>query len=1544
MMDVSILSAADKRALLASLLEKKATYFPLSFAQQRLWFLDRLHPDSSSYNLAFGVRLSGVLDITALEKTLNEIVRRHETLRTSFTVVEDRSLQVIAPALTLDLPVVNLQGISEVDRENEISRLAEEETRKPFNLSQAPLLRATLLRSSQTEYVLLLTMHHIISDAWSIAILIQEVATLYAAFSSGKLSPLPELTIQYADFAVWQRQQLQNQEWEAQLAYWQQQLENCPPVLQLPTDRPRPAVQTFRGATQSFSLSSELSQAIASLSRQAEVTLFMTLLAAFKTLLYRYTSQEDILVGSPIANRHRAETNDLIGFFVNTLVLRTDLSGNPSFWELLKRVKECTLSAYAHQDLPFEYLVEKLQPDRDLSHNPLFQVSFGLQNVPTDKLELPGLAIDYLKLESQTANFDLSLDIYETESGIAGVIEYSTDLFDAATISRMVGHFINLLSAITANPQQPISQLPLLSPSERDWLLGEGREGERERGKEGENYFCIHQLFEKQVERTPNAIAVVFGEQHLTYQELDRQANHLAHHLQQLGVEPEVLAGICVDRSLEMVIGILGILKAGGAYVPLDPAYPSERLAFMLADSQVPVLLTQSHLVATLPKHNAQVVCLDSKWEILTPNSEFRIPNSQTLAYIIYTSGSTGKPKGVEVTHANVVRLLEATQSWFDFNSEDAWTLFHSYAFDFSVWEIWGALLYGGRLVIVPYWVSRSPATFYDLLCQQQVTVLNQTPSAFRQLIQLEASGTRSPNLNLRLVIFGGEALEIQSLKPWFESHGDEFPQLVNMYGITETTVHVTYRPLTMADLNQTGSLIGCPIPDLQVYVLDRYLQPVPIGVPGEMYVGGAGLARGYLNRPDLDAEKFISSPFRSERLYKTGDLARYLPNGDLEYLGRIDSQVKIRGFRIELGEIEAALSQHPQVQQAVVIVKEDRPGEKYLAAYVVPNSTPTADSTNRLREYLKARLPEYTIPAAFVFLEAFPLTPSGKIDRRALPAPQNTRSSSSALVLPRTPTEEVIAGIWTQVLGLQQVSVEDNFFDLGGHSLLATQLISRLRTAFDVDLPLPDLFEFPTIATLAPRVETACRQRLGLEIPPLLPVGRNRDLPLSFAQQRLWFLDRLEPGNPAYNIASAVRLTGKLNVKALTDSFNAVIDRHEVLRTSFVVVEGEPRQAIADRLTFTIPIIDVRDEAEVNRLALEEAQQPFDLTRPPLIRVTLLQLGAEERVLLLTLHHIIADGWSMEVLVREVATLYAAFVEGKPSPLPALPIQYADFAVWQRQLNKGWQTQLDYWQQQLATPCPRLVFPGTGDSISESASHSFVLLPDLTAQINLMSRQAGVTLFMTLLAAFQTSLFCLTGTEDIRIGSPFANRGRVELEGLIGFLINTLVLRIDLSGNPSFAELMVRSRQVTLAAYAHQDLPFEKLVEALQPDRNLSSHPLYQAWFVLDRAPMLPVELPELTLTPLEVDGGMARHDLLLAMWESAEELEGRFEYKTNVLDRAAIVRLSRYLEMLLSRVVEKPEIRLKELAEVLTEVEVKELHMSAVERLRTSRRKAID
>ena len=910
----------------------------LSFSQKRLWFLDQLGT-GTAYNMPWAFRLEGPLDREALAGSIRETVRRHEVLRTRFPASDGKPVQEILPTLNLPLPLIDLSKDPEEERESRLARMYEVEALDPFDLGRGPLIRPTLIRLSATEHVMFLSLHHIIFDGWSIGLLNRELQAHYRRLTTGEVAALPELTVQYADFARWQRDRLQGEFLERHLEYWRAKLAGVS-VLELPTDRPRPAVQTYDGASTRLSISPELTRALKTLSLRHGATLAMTLMAAYKCLLHRYCGQDDIAVGAPIANRNHSETEGLLGFFVNSIVLRTDLSGNPSFVELLGRVQQTALEAYEHQDLPFEQLVDELQHERDQSRNPVFQVVFAMQNTPHAELQLPGLEVTPYGGEARTTRFDIELHLRETADGVVGGYCYNRDLFEPKTIERLAERFVTLLSGIVERPEARLSELPILPDWERRTLLEQWNDTSATYAVDG----CLHELFERQVAQRPDAVALTFEDRRLTYRELNERANRLAHLLRSRGIGPDVLVGLCFERSVEMVVGILGILKAGGAYLPLDLTNPKERIAFILEDTRVSVLVTESAQLEKLPGHRAQVICLDDDRELIEGQSAENLQGLATthnLAYVIYTSGSTGKPKGVLIEHGSVARLFTATDAWYGFDSEDVWTLFHSCAFDFSVWELWGALLYGGRLVVVPYWVSRSPEEFYGLLAREHVTVLNQTPSAFRQLMAADALLHERHELALRLVIFGGEALDLRSLKPWFRRHGDEHPQLVNMYGITETTVHVTYRPLRAADADgATGSLIGRPIPDLQVYVLDREMQLVPIGVPGEMYVGGAGVARGYLDRPELTAARFVPDPFHPDpdsRLYRTGDVGRYLPGRDIEYLGRNDEQVKVRAYRIELGEIEAALNADPWVRESVVTLHEQN-GDRRLVGYVVPH------------------------------------------------------------------------------------------------------------------------------------------------------------------------------------------------------------------------------------------------------------------------------------------------------------------------------------------------------------------------------------------------------------------------------------------------------------------------------------------------------------------------------------------------------------------------------------------------------------------------------
>ncbi len=1336
----------------------------------------------------------------------------------------------------------------------------------------------------------------------------------------------------------------------AQEAYWKKQLGGELPVVELPLDYSRPPVQSFIRSSEVVELDSELCSELKKFCTRENATLFITLLAALKILLLRSTGREDVIVGSISFDSLRDIDSAGQEFFANPVALRTDLAGDPDVRELFARVAMTVKHAAENRDYAFEKLVESVAGEEELNRAPIFQLMLILCDVPFCISEAPISETGLAEIGEYTSRCDLVVIASEKEDGLRIACEYDAELFEPTSIRRMLGHFQTLLEGIVVNPDQHLSTLPLLTEAERDQQLLNLQDVQK--GYPPDAF--IHKRFEAQVERTPNAVAMVFENERLTYQELNCRANQLAHHLQALGVGPEVLVGICMERSLEMVVGILGILKAGGAYVPLDLTYPKERLAYILEDAGAPVLLTQQRLAEGLGiadcglriadceipteirnRHaelaairNPVVICLDRDWNNIVRESGENPVNDLTpdnIAYVIYTSGSTGLPKGVLVTHSNVIRLFTMTQPWYQFDEKDVWTLFHSYAFDFSVWELWGALLYGGRLVVVPYWISRSPDAFYDLLSTEKVTVLNQTPSAFRHLIQAEERKPAAQDLALRLIIFGGEALELPSLRPWFERHGDRSPQLVNMYGITETTVHVTYRPITMEDLNtSSGSVIGGPIPDLRVFVLGQNSQLVPFRVPGELHISGAGLARGYLNQPELTALKFVPDPFSNEpgaRLYRSGDTARLLPDGDIEYVGRLDHQVKIRGFRIELGEIEAVLGGHPAIRESVVLAQEERPGEKRLVAYLVADRS-TELSISELRDFVGEKLPEYMVPSAFMTLDTLPLTPNGKVDRKALPQPEWTRPElESAFEAPRTTAEEMLAGIWTDVLGLDRVGVHDNFFELGGHSLLAIQVVSRVREAFQVEPALRDLFETPTIAGLAERIETVIRANQGLQAPPIERVTREGNLPLSFGQQRLWFLDKLAQGSSFYNISFAIRVGGNLDVAALEWSLKEIARRHEGLRTTFSSVDGQPVQIISDTISLTVPLIDLTELAEgqrdaaARRLAAEKSQSPFDLSHGPLYRATLLRFGAEEHVFLFTMHHIISDGWSIGVLIREFVTLYRAYIEGRPSPLSDLPFQYVDFASWQREWFQGevLEKQLSYWKKQLEGCPPVLELPSDRPRPAvqtfRGADISMPMPKDLHKAVQNLSRQEGVTLYMTLLAAFQTLLHRYTGQNDICVGSAMAGRTHTETEGMIGFFVNTLVFRTDLGGDPSFRELLRRVRDVMLGAYTHKDLPFERLVEALQPARSTSHSPIFQVAFDLPNIPTQALQLPGLVIQPFKGESSTSKYDMHLFVIEGEDGLTAKVEYSTDLFDASTIRRMLQHFITLLESIVATPE-----------------------------------
>lgn len=1539
--NASALRSSSRLGVIAPISRAENNTFFLSFAQQRLWFINQLQPNSASYNIPLNLHFSGQLNIAALESSLQLLINRHEILRTNFIAVDGEPVQAIAATRDFTLPVVDFRPLLASERELEYDKLASQSVMYVFNLAQEPLLRAQLVQLTPTENVLLLTVHHIIFDGWSVNIFVQELTTIYSALVEHHAPTLPEIYLQYVDFAVWQKQWLQGEVLESQLAYWQQKLAGMPALLELPTDRPRPAVQSFRGETQVFTLEQDISEALVSLSQQQGVTLFMLLLTAFKVLLYRYTNQSDIVVGTPVANRQHSQIQGMIGFFVNNLVLRTDLSDNPTFLQLLKQVRGVVLEAYDNQNVPFEKLVEILQPERHLSYTPLFQVALALEHEQTSAVILKDLTINLSEpVENHTAKLDLNLSLHKTEQGLTGAFEYSTDIFDATTIARMIEHWQTLLAGIVANSEQRLSDLPLLTAMEQHKLLVEWNQTEQDYSQN----LCIHLVFEEQVEQTPNAVAVIFKEEQLTYRELNARANRLARHLQTLGVGPEVLVGICMERSLEMIVGLLGILKAGGAYVPIDPAYPSERIAYMLDDSQLPVLLTQQKLVASFPEHQARVVCLDSDWQEISAMPELSLITGVTpdnLAYVIYTSGSTGKPKGVLIPHSGLLNLVFWHQHAFEVTSSDRATQLAGTAFDASVWEVWPYLALGASIYLIKPEILLSPEKLRDWVVDKQITITFVPTPIAEKLLSVQWS----KDVALRIMLTGGDKLH------QYPSASIPF-KVVNNYGPTENTVVTTSGLVVCDSIDNTLPHIGRPIDNTQVYILDRYLQPVPIGVPGELHIAGVGLAKGYLNRPDLTQEKFIPNPFSNEpgsRLYKTGDLARYLPDGNIEFLGRIDNQVKIRGFRIELGEIEAVLAKHPNVRSVTAIDREDAPGNKRLVAYLVSNLIPervpyhsecqlelngnaitihtqdissggvglagvpaiergksvrvhmqlpgeseprwlsgtvvlsrppqtgirfhltpneqaqieqsvdyqldTQDLwktlqrtvTRNLRHYLKQKLPDYMIPSAFVLMKALPLTPNGKIDRRALPAPDNFHNEQEdKFVGPGTPTEAKMAAIWAEVLGLKRVGINDNFFELGGHSLLTTQIISRIGQAFAIELPLRHLFEAPTIASLSKAIEAALHTRsqeqsedsaVSESLPALIPVPRETHIPLSKAQEYIWYVQQLNPHRCGCNSGVALRFTLKLSSEILEKSINEIIHRHEIMRTTFPIFKGQPVQAIAPELTLPLKIVDLQNiplakrEAEALHFSQQEMNYHFDLANGPLIKATLVRLSSKEHWLLMPMHHIITDGWSVGLFVQELETLYTAFSKSLPSPLPEMPLQYADFTLWQRQRfnEELLARQLNYWLQKLAAPLQTQEYlperePKPNPNSGRASSYSLVLRENIVASLEDLSRSHSVTISTIVIAALKLLLFKYHGQSEIMIVATIGNRSTPEIEKMLGCFINDVILRSQFDNDEQTgATLLEQVKQSLNEAIANKEIPLQQVIEAVKSQRKLT-------------------------------------------------------------------------------------------------------------------------
>ncbi|WP_225835905.1 non-ribosomal peptide synthetase [Streptomyces sp. NK08204] len=1503
-------SAAIPRA------DRSAGALPLSFAQQRLWFLDQLAPGRAEYTIPVGLRVEGDFAPDAFGAALTALTARHEILRTRFVADgAGRPFQVVDAAREVAVDVHDARHLG-AGAAREILR---EAAGRPFDLAAGPLLRAVAVRVADTEWLLLLAVHHIVSDGWSEGILARELGELYGAAVAGRPATLAPLGLQYADFASWQREVLDGPALDEQSGYWQERLAGVQP-LELPADHRRPAERSGRGGTVSFSVPADVAGAARRLAAAQGASLFMSLLAVFQLLMAKYSGQDDIAVGSPVAGRNRAETEDLIGFFVNTLVLRTDLSGDPAFTELLDRVKDTALGAYDHQDLPFERLVEELAPDRDLSRTPLFQTMFVLQNTPDGHAwRLPGAAVEPFAVRAEEAKFDLTLFLTERPDGsLHGDLVFALDLFAPETAERLARHFTTLLRAAVDGPEHRLSELEVLTGAERRRVLTEwsGTAPAADTGVEAGA--MVHRLVEECAALRPETTAVLSARGELTYRELNERANRLARHLRSRGAGPGAAVAVCLERGPEQITALLAVLKSGAAYVPLDPEHPADRLAYMVTDARAALVVTDSARAARLPEEPGRFLT-DRDWPSLADlpaHDPEPAAAPGDLAYVIYTSGSTGRPKGVEIEHRSLAGLVRWTTDTFGAAPGRRVALLAGVGFDAAAWELWPALATGATVCVPDETVRLTPALLQRWLTERRVTGTFVSTPMLEALAALDWSEPTS----LEYVLTGGDALRLPA--------GLCLPfRVVNNYGPTESTVVTTSAEVVPGTAVPP---IGRPVRGTFVYVVDRHGRPVPTGVPGELLVGGAGLARGYRGRPGQTAQRFVTADVDGtpRRVYRTGDRVRWLADGQLEFLGRLDDQVKLRGHRIEPGEIEAVLLAGPDVAAATVVVREDAPGDKRLVAYVVPSADGTVRS-EALRGRLRRELPDFMVPSAFVTLERLPLTPNGKVDRRALPVPE-PRASAAGGPAPRTETERVIAAVWSQVLGTEVTGVDDNFFELGGHSLLATQVTSRLRDALGVEVPVRDLFAAPTVAGLAAAVaELAADGTAGAE--RIAAADRTGGpLPLSFAQQRLWFLDQLEPGSAEYAVPFALRLSGALDTAALDAAVTRLVARHEILRTRFLAGEdGEPAQVVDPPAPVRAAVHDLRHIAdpgerqeEAQRFARAEAARPFDLAAGPLLRVHLVRLADDEAHLLLTVHHIACDGWSEPVMARELREGYRAATTGTLPEERKLPVQYADFSVWQRQRLTGdvLEGQLAYWRERLAgveplelptdrrRPAGR---PRGGDTVTFEVSAA------VATGLRKAARSGAASLYMVLLAAFQVLLAKYGRQDDVTVGSPVAGRNRAETEDLIGFFVNTLVLRTDLSGDPAFTELLDRVKDTALGAYDHQDLPFERLVEELAPDRDPSRNPLFQTMFVLQNTPdQHGWSLPGLDVEPFTVTLPDAKFDLTLMMSEHPDGgLRGALEYRTDLFERDTVARLADHLGTLLETVAREPGARLSRL-----------------------------
>jgi len=1500
---------------------------PLSFAQQRLWFLAQTPAGRAAYHIHQPLRLRGALDAVALRASLDALVSRHESLRTRFEAVEGEAYQRIDPPQPFALREHDVSAVDASSRASALDTVLTEETRRPFDLQRGPLIRGLLVRLDIDDHVLVLTMHHIVSDGWSMGVLARELSALYTAHRRGESDPLPPLPIQYADYAAWQRDRLQGERLEKEAAYWRETLRGAPALLELPTDRPRPAEQDYRGGLVGVELDAELTASLKALGLRTGTTLFMLMLTAWSVVMSRLSGQDEVVIGTPVANRSRSEIAGLIGFFVNTLALRVDLRDAPTVTQALARVKALSLTAQEHQDLPFEQVVEQANPVRSLSYGPLFQVMFAWQDGEEEAIPFEGLECARFRLPHPVSKFDLTLSLTEHRDRIVGGVEYASALFDRETVERCIGYLREALRSMVANAEASVAELTMLGDADRAHLLEGGY-----REAPFDTAHCLHHAFEAHAARAPDAHALATRDATVNYGALNADANRLARHLRMCGVAPDALVAICMQRTPALFEAVLAVLKAGGAYVPLDPNYPEERLAQMLSDARPSVVLTDEasadalRAAMTRAGHKATTIDVGAECDAWSSQSAENLSSddvgltSRHLAYVIYTSGSTGTPKGAMIEHRGAMNLMAEQGRRFDVSPESRVLQFAALSFDACAFEWIMAFGHGACLCLAP------PG---DVLVGDALMAAIDDHGITHTLLPPVALSTLPDTASLpslRVLIAGGEALPPALMRRWARGR-----RMFNAYGPTEDSVVSTLHACdaetqdaasesanaSMAVASMTVP-IGAPLANHRVYALDAQRRPVPVGVVGELYVGGVGLARGYLNRPELTAERFVDDPFRpGERLYRTGDLGRWRADGAIEYRGRNDFQVKIRGYRIELGEIESALTDAEDVKEAVVLAREDAPGMKRLVGYYRTQSGASLPSEH-LREALRARLPEYMVPSAYVHVAAWPQTANAKLDRNALPAPDAEAYVVRAYEAPQGPIEDAIARIWAEMLQIDKVGRHDHFFELGGHSLLGAKVAAKVRQLLRREISPMLVFSAPTLAEFARRVAEIAPQSRAKRMPRL---DRSGPLRASFAQQRLWFVEQIEGVKDAYHLPLELSLRGALDVSSLRHALDALVSRHESLRTRFEAVEGEAHQRIDPPQPFALREHDVSAvEVSARASALdtvltEETRRPFDLQRGPLIRGLLVRLDIDDHVLVLTMHHIVSDGWSMGVLARELSALYTAHRRGESDPLPPLPIQYADYAAWQRDRLQGERLEKEaaYWRETLRGAPALLELPTDRPRPAEQDYRGGLvgveLDAELTASLKALGLRTGTTLFMLMLTAWSVVMSRLSGQDEVVIGTPVANRSRSEIAGLIGFFVNTLALRVDLRDAPTVTQALARVKALSLTAQEHQDLPFEQVVEQANPVRSLSYGPLFQVMFAWQNNERAEFGFDGLRASTLPAPHLVSKFDLTLNLYEADDRIAGGIEYASALFDRETVERYIGYLREVLRGMVANAE-----------------------------------